>query len=140
MSQENVEIVREMVAAAQRGDWQAAIAPFHQAAELDVRRMPDGGTYHGADEVWSFFGRWFGHWDRLEITPRRIVDVDADRVLVVVELRGIGRSSGVEVAMTVADVYTLRQGKIVKDTGYPDYREALEALGLSEQDAREKSS
>src|SRR5689334_14212800 len=60
------------------------------------------------------------------------VEVDADRVLVLVELRGIGRSSGVEVAMTVADLHTLRQGRIVQVTGYPDHREALKAVDLPE--------
>ena len=140
MSQENVEIVREMVAAGRRGDWKAAIALFHPDVELDASQMPDGGTYQGVEALQSFYTRWLGHWDKLEITPRRIVEVDADRVLVLVELRGIGRSSGVEVAMTVADLHTLRQGRIVQVTGYPDHREALEAVGLSEQDAHADSS
>ena len=139
MSQENVEIVREMLAASQGGDWHAAIAAFHPNVELDVSRMPDGGVYQGADEVWSFYTRWFGSWNNLQIAPRRCIEVDADRVLTLTRLRGIGPNSGAQVTMTTADLFTLRDGKIVQATGYPDHREALEALGLSEQDAHADS-
>jgi hypothetical protein len=43
MSQENVEIVQALVAASQRGDWEAALDNYDPAVELDESRMLDGG-------------------------------------------------------------------------------------------------
>jgi ketosteroid isomerase-like protein len=132
MSQENVEVVRALVMAAQRADWSAAIAPFDPEIVLDQTRMPDGGIYRGAAEVWSFYRRWFGTWDNLEIAPQRFIDLDGDRVLVLLSIRGTGKGSGVDVNMATADLYELRQGRVVRHTGYPDQAEALEAVGLRE--------
>jgi ketosteroid isomerase-like protein len=132
MSQENVETIREMVAASQRGDWAAAIAPFDPDVELDQTRMPGGGIYHGVDGVWSFYRRWFGSWENIKVRPQRVLEVDADRVLSLLEVSGTGRESGAEVSMTTADLYTIREGRIVRAIGYPDQREAVEAAGLSE--------
>jgi ketosteroid isomerase-like protein len=132
MSQENVEVVQEMMDATQRGDRPVAIAAFHPEVELDQTRMPDGGVYHGADKVWSFYRRWFGSWEGVEIAPQRFIDVDDNRVLVLLEFRGTGRESGIEVSMATGDLYTLRDGRIVQATGYPDQRDALDAVGLRE--------
>ena len=51
MSQENVEVVQTLVAASQRGDWEAALDTYDPAVELDESRMPDGGVYHGVGEL-----------------------------------------------------------------------------------------
>jgi ketosteroid isomerase-like protein len=132
VSHENVEIVRRAVAAAQRGDWPAVMEAYDREVELDQSRVVDGGVFHGHDGVSSFFRRWFGTWDELEITAQSFIDVDDDRVLVLVELMGKGKRSGVEVSLSADDVQTLRHDKIVQMTGYTDRAEALKAVGLEE--------
>ena len=132
MSKENVEVVREMVTATAHGDWPAAISRFHPDVELDQTRMPGGGTYRGVDGVWSFYRDWFGSWQDIEITPQDVLDVDVERVLLLLTISGTGRESGVPVSMDTADLYTLRGRRIVHAIGYPDRREALKAAGLSE--------
>jgi ketosteroid isomerase-like protein len=131
MSQENVEVVQALVAASQRGDWDAALDHYDQAVELDQSRMLDGGVYYGRDGVRDFFTDWFGTWDRLVITPERFLDA-GERVVVVLQIAGVGKGSRVEVSIRVADVFTLRSGKVVRQAGYFDVSEALEAAGLSE--------
>jgi SnoaL-like domain len=81
--------------------------------------MPDGGVYHGADKVWSFYRRWFGSWEGIEIAPQRFIDVDEERVLVLLEFRGTGRESAIEVSMATGDLYTLRNGRIMQATATP---------------------
>ena len=109
MSQENVEVVKELVAASQ------------------LTRMPRGAVGVGRDAVWDFYRQWFETWDRLEITPERFIDA-GDRVIVVVRIAGIGKGSGIETSMRAADVMTLREG-------YPDASEALEVTGFSDEPA-----
>jgi ketosteroid isomerase-like protein len=63
---------------------------------------------------------------------REIAEVGDDGVLAVFVLRGRGRASGVDVEMTNAYLYRLREGKITRMDGYLSREEALEAAGLAE--------
>jgi ketosteroid isomerase-like protein len=53
-------------------------------------------------------------------------------VVAAVRLRGRGRGSGIEVDARFYEVYTLRQGKIVRMDQFTQRSEALEAVGLRE--------
>jgi ketosteroid isomerase-like protein len=131
MSEKNVEIVRRIIAAAQRGDWEAALSGYDEGVVLDQSRMPDGGVYHGHEGVREFYGRWFGAWTDFRLESERILD-SGDNVVDINESRGTGRSSGVAVKMRSANVWTIKRGKVVRQVGYPAASEALEAAGLSE--------
>jgi ketosteroid isomerase-like protein len=131
MSEENVEVVRRVVEAAERGDWDAALAHYDQAVVLDMSRMPDGGIYHGHEGVRDFYIGWLGTWDDFRVEPERLVDA-GDRIVDVNEVIAIGRGSGAPVRMRSGNVWTVENGKVVRHVGYPDASEALEAVGLSE--------
>ena len=130
MSQENVELVKAMFANVQSGDWPGALSCFDPDVDLDMSRMPDGGVYRGRDEVWSFYRRWLGTWEEFETHPSRFIEIDRERVLVLNRVSGRGKGSSVEVTMDSANLYTVRDGRIVVSIGYPDAREALDGLGL----------
>jgi ketosteroid isomerase-like protein len=51
-------------------------------------------------------------------------------VIARVELRGHGRTSGLELATRVFQVFTLRDGKIIRLEDFVDRAEALAAVGL----------
>jgi ketosteroid isomerase-like protein len=51
---------------------------------------------------------------------------------VTVRFHGRGRASGVEVETRFYEVYTLRDGKVLRIDEYEHRAEALEAAGLSE--------
>ena len=55
-----------------------------------------------------------------------------DRVFVTAHFRGRGKASGAEVEGCRFEVYTLRDGKVLRFDEYADRPEALEAAGLSE--------
>jgi ketosteroid isomerase-like protein len=139
MSQENVEIVRAMVAAAETGDWDTALEGFDPEVELDQRRMPDGGIYKTPGGVRKFYERWLGSWDQLRVESKGVIAAPDGRVISLLRISGRGRGSGIDVAMEAADVFTLRDGKVIRMVGFPDRAEALEAVGLSEQDAHSDS-
>ena len=132
MSQENFEIVRRMFDAFTGGDEAAALAAFDPEIEWDTTRlMPDGDVYHGHDGVAAFMRRWLGTWK--ESTQEQMELIDAGhQVVATIRASGRGKGSGVEVEAERFDVYTLRDGKIVRYRGYGDKAEALEAVGLKE--------
>ena len=129
MSQENVELVREIIAAVP--DWEAVSALLHPEARFDQTRIPDGGIYEGREACGRFFKRWFGTWDEIRMTPERFIE-DGDNVLALMKIEGRGKGSGVPVVIHSADLFTIRDGKIASLVGYPDRAEGLEAIGRRE--------
>jgi ketosteroid isomerase-like protein len=132
MSWENVEVVKALVRATQRGDWTAALEAYDPAVELDATRLPGGGIESGRDGVERFFRQWFGTWENLEVTPERFIDAGGHRVVVLLRIAGVGKGSGIETFMRTADVMTVRAGKVIRHVGYLDVSEALQAAGLQD--------
>jgi ketosteroid isomerase-like protein len=62
-----------------------------------------------------------------------------DRVLAIGTIRVRGKGSGVEVEQPMTLVVTYRDGKIARFEAFGDNQKALEAVGLSEQDAHADS-
>jgi ketosteroid isomerase-like protein len=124
MSQENVEIVRRFLSV----DVDEAL-PYADPGIVwnPAEELPSQG--HKA--VRASLAHWKAEWDDYQVMPEEFVDM-GDRVVVTVRLRGRGRGSGVEVDARFYDVYTLRDGKIVRMDQFTEHSEALEAVGRSE--------
>ena len=134
MSQENVEIVREVFEHLNRRDWAAVMAAYDEEVVLVVHEnaAPDAGIFCGREAVGRWFGEWFlafGKDYRFEIEEARSV---GDRVLTVARHHGHGRSSGAEVDWVNAHVFSVRAGKVVRLELFGAQVEALKAVGLPE--------
>ena len=133
MSQENVEIVRASYEAWNSGDTDALRELYHPDA---VMRMPEGwpepGPYFGRDAVMRQFGQMRETWDADAVEAISFIHA-GDRVLVRMVWRGVGH--GPEANMEMTAVFTVRKSKIRDLEFFWDHAEALEAVGLSEQDA-----
>ena len=70
---------------------------------------------------------------------QRIIDCGGDEVLVEATEVGRGAMSGAEVRSTEYELLTIRDGMIVRVREYYEKAAALEAVGLSEQDAHADS-
>jgi ketosteroid isomerase-like protein len=134
MSQENVEIVRTFFEVWNAGDMDA----FRELYDPDVivrtvKDWPEPGPHVGREAVMRFHEQLRDTWDANTLVP--IGDfIDAgDRVAVRYIWRGIGR--GPESNMELTLVLTVRNGRVVFQEFFWDHAEALETLGLSEQDA-----
>ena len=128
MSQENEEIVREAWDAYSRSDYDR-VAGFHDP-QIVVVTLEDG-TLHGNDDVLANYKRWNEAWERAETTLEEVIG-HGDRVFVTVRFHGRGRASGVEVETRFYEVYTLRDGKVLRIDEYERRAEARKAAGLSE--------
>ena len=124
MSQENVEIVRRFLAL----DVDEALTYAHPGI---VWNPIEESPTQGHDAVRASLARWKGEWDDYMLMPEEFVD-RGDHVVATVRLRGRGRGSGVDVDARFYDVYTLRDGKIVRMDQFSERSEALEAVARSE--------
>ena len=132
MSQENVEIVRRMNAAFNRGDLDEAFGFYDPAAVWHSRSdEPDTGDYHGLDAIRQMAAMWVAMFDQFQFDLEDYLDA-GDRVVTSGWLCGRGRESGAEVRERYAWVVRVRDTKLAEIWEYRDRAEALEAVGLSE--------
>jgi ketosteroid isomerase-like protein len=132
MSQENVEIVRRSFDAFLRGDFDGAMQAFHTDIAYDLTRLsPDGEVYEGHEGVRTGMRRWLGTWDDYAMEVVEYVDA-GDSVVIFFRESGRGKGSGVRIEQSVAGVWTLLDGEVVRVTPFLDRSEALEAVGLRE--------
>jgi ketosteroid isomerase-like protein len=141
MSQENVEVVRLAFEAWNRDDLAAALLLIDSNAEW---RGP-GDLFIGIESVFRGHAgvrKWWKAnkepWEYFKSHIERTLE-DGDKVVAVVRFEAVGRESGVKVELPLINVFELRDGLIVKFTAYRSLEEALEAVGLSEQDAHADS-
>jgi uncharacterized protein len=131
MPEGNVELVRTLLSAFDRADYEAALEALDREIEWQV---PSGvaigeQVYGGRDEVRRGFAEWLGAWDTYRFEPEEILD-HGDHVVVGGMQIGRGRGSGAEVRLPTLSVFTLRDGKVTRHRSYGDRTEALEAAGL----------
>jgi ketosteroid isomerase-like protein len=79
-----------------------------------------------------------GMWNLQQAEALDFIPVDEDRVIVQIQFVSVGRD-GVEIAAHVAFLMTVRGGKTSHIKAFQSKADALEAVGLSEQDARADS-
>ena len=128
MSEENIEVVREIWGAYSRGDFDQIRA--HSDPYVVMITMEEGPLY-GLEAVRRNHERWWEAWENPETTVEEVIGV-GDRVFVMARFRGRGRASGVEVEGHHFEVYTVRNRKVVHVEEFSSRGEALEAAGLSE--------
>jgi ketosteroid isomerase-like protein len=131
MSEENVEIVREMFDAWNRRDDAAAQEAFDPEVEVEVRVGID------ADGIWRGYEglrKMLRFWGAFATFRSDIVEVlvAGDEVFITAHHYGRGKASGVEVEMANWQVFTVRDGRIGRYRIYGTRDQALEAAGLSE--------
>jgi ketosteroid isomerase-like protein len=131
MSEENVEVVRRMYAAFQRGDAEASLAHFDPEVRVDMSRRGVGGVGRGRDDLSRIIGEWVASWDDWREEIEEIRDLGSQICVVAVQ-RGRGKGSGVEVENRYGVLYEFTGNKISRLTGYGSPQDALEAARLSD--------
>jgi ketosteroid isomerase-like protein len=145
MSQENVEIVRGVYDAVARRDAANVLALYDADVEVDGSRLPESamtGLPHllrGHEGLRKITREWNEAWEYAEDHCEELIDAGGEHVISVVTRRGRGLASGVEVETRRGGVWTIRDGKVVRTVWFPSVEEALEAVGLSQQDAHADS-
>ncbi|HEY7150923.1 MAG TPA: nuclear transport factor 2 family protein [Solirubrobacterales bacterium] len=136
MSEENVELVRKVIEAHERGDFEAVFAAYHPDIEWQLTRLPYAAdfepVYHGHEGVRTFWRTWFAAWETVSFEFEEFHDA-GDSVVAILSQRMRGRTSGLELEWnSYGQVWTIRDGKVRRVAFFMTRAEALEAAGLTE--------
>jgi ketosteroid isomerase-like protein len=132
MSRENVEVVRSLYAAWERGDFAAEMDSYDPAVELVIDYGPDRFTASGADEMRRVWREQLTLWESWSTGPIEQLIEHGDHVVVAHSLRARSKR-GISVDMQDAGAaFTFRDGRIVWVFATDQMRKALEAVGLRE--------
>jgi ketosteroid isomerase-like protein len=130
----NVELVRSIFAAWERGDYGAA-----EWADPQIEWVfPDGpspGTWTGLTGLAAGTREFLGAWEHLRAEVDEYRELDDERVLVFSRLSGRGKASQVELGdmqATMAFLIYVCDGKVTRMVRYFDRDRALADLGLEE--------
>jgi ketosteroid isomerase-like protein len=136
MSQENVELVRRGIQSVETF-W--TLLDEHVVWDLRAYPVLDlDGVYVGRDAVIKASRHYWGTWHEYRLDAEQFIDAGSSVVIAVRE-RGRGRGSGAPFDQRWAQVWTFSRGQIIRWELFPETAQALEAVGLSEQDAHANS-
>jgi ketosteroid isomerase-like protein len=132
MSEENVEIVRKAIEAANRRDLAMARGLWRSDAEVDWSRSqgPLKGIYRGREEIENFLNEFWSTFEKVELNPHGFTQAGSD--VVVPNTAHLQGREGIEVIARATLVYTVEGGQITRLRMFQERAEALEAAGLSE--------
>ena len=131
MSQENVELVKRMLALFHAGDGEGALACFSEDVVAETPARPDVTGGRGREALGKLIGGWVSAWEDWREEVEEVRDL-GDRVMVISTQRGRGKDTGIEVSLQYAALYTVRDGEISGMSLYNGPDDALKAARLSE--------
>ena len=133
MSQENVEVVKAAYRAINSGDDQRLLGLAASDIEIEASGlMLDQGTYRGLEGALEYAASLRQVWgNSLRVHVDGFIE-QRDHVVVTARTSARGKSSGAEVDIRVAHVWTIHDGKIVRFQTFANRDEALDTLGMSE--------
>ena len=124
----NVELVREIIHALNRGDVEAMLARMDPDFEWrPLEDSPIAGNYRGHEDVRRYVEDWLSTFDDLRVELEEPSAV-GDHVVVVVRGHGRGRASGIGLYNRFCQVWTLRRGRAVRMEEYATRDQGLAAL------------
>ena len=134
MSEENVEVVREVYARI-NADPQEPASPefFHLDYEFDARDVaPDMGILRGLEVADEALRDYWAMFEGFHIELIEVLHSDEELVVTAIQDGGRMKGSDAEVWNRFFHVFTLRGGKVALISAHTDKDRALEAAGLSE--------
>jgi ketosteroid isomerase-like protein len=133
MSKENVEVVRSIYAAWERGDW-SPVEWADPEIEWVSADGPTPGTWTGLAGMAEGWRDWLTAWGDFRVRWTSYRDLDEERVLALVEASGRGKASGLELGQMRtkgAALFHVREGKVTRFVFWWDRERALADLGLA---------
>ena len=137
MSQENVEITRRAYTRWQDGGGTLDAIPMETYAEniewdlsaYPLVDLPSRGS--GRDNLFRAFAAYFAGWRNYQGEVTEFIDAE-ENVIAVLHEKATIADSDVTLERDVFQVWTLRDGLVVKWRVFETREEALKAVGLSE--------
>jgi ketosteroid isomerase-like protein len=123
--------VRGFAEAITRGDVDAALEVCHPEVEFLSVLAVDGKAYLGHAGIREYFEDVTSAWDEWTVEVHRTAVVPDGRIVIEMTMHARGRESGAPIAVFAAHVWTLRDGKLLRNQPFREPEHALRATGLS---------
>jgi ketosteroid isomerase-like protein len=136
MEARNVDLVRSLYAAWERGDYQGMAEVAHPEIEFVLADGPEPGSVTGWTQMEAWLRRYRSTWEDYRTVLHELRELDDERVLVLFHRSGRGRMSGLELGQFEeqgANLLHLRDGKVTRGVIYFDRDRALADLGLAQE-------
>jgi ketosteroid isomerase-like protein len=133
MASANLDLVRSIFAAWERGDYSTA-EWAHPEIEYVIAGGPSPGSWTGLAGMAEGFREWLSAWEDFRGEAEEYRELDGERVLVLLRFSGRGKTSGLELGQMRAkgaNVIHVRDGKVTRIVAYWDRERALADLGLA---------
>jgi ketosteroid isomerase-like protein len=127
VSQENVELIKAGFAAHNRGDLDALIEVYDPDVVFETLLL---GTRRGNEAIRQIYEENQKTLSGYSIEPVEVID-SGDQVVAVAQVTGVGPAS--QIAMdgdAFAFLFTIKNGRIVREQAFRNREEALDAAGL----------
>ena len=131
---ENLDLVRSIHADWKRGDFSKA-EWAHPEIDFVFADGPSPGTWTGLTAMRATMREYLSTWQNARLEAEEYRELDDDRVLVLNRPYGRGKTSGLDtsdVGATGAQVFYVRDGRVVRLVVYFDRDRALTDLRLEE--------
>jgi ketosteroid isomerase-like protein len=132
VSSANLDLVRSICAAWERGDFSSA-EWAHPEIEFVLTGGPVEGSWTGLAGMAEGFRHFVDAWNELRLEVDEQCEVDDERVLVTIRMHGRGKASGLElgqIGSSGAGLFHVRGGKVTRYVIYWDRERALADVGL----------
>jgi ketosteroid isomerase-like protein len=140
MSQQDVEVVRRWIELFNRRDTTGLIRLTEPDFEMKSLLLAIESDFRGdADFPHAYFEALDDAYDHFQSVPEDFIDAGA-AVLVVTHLHWRGKGSGAHGQTPIVAAFWLRAGKVFREETFTDRADALEAVGLSEQEPQPSTS
>lgn len=124
-----ITALRGAYAAFNRGDIDAAVAPFEESIEWsEPTEFPGGGTYHGREGARRYLSQSRASLAEGTSEPVKFISA-GNRIVVFVHAHVRPQGSREWHDVDLADVYTLRDGRIVQMRAFANRQDALRWVG-----------
>jgi ketosteroid isomerase-like protein len=128
---DNVELVRQLIAALNEGDVERYLSFCSEDVELVSPVAGLEGSNVGADGVRRFFEQLKEVAQTFRLTIESYREVSTGRVLAEGELAFVS-ARGIPVTQAIYNVYDLGDGKLIRVRAFLDREAALAAAGVTE--------
>jgi len=132
VSERNLEIVRRAWDAWADKDMDRLIEDWDPEIEWDLSHFaeaPPDARYRGVAQVMTLIANWMAAWETYEATVEEAAAA-GDKVLLIVRRRARLRETGEQSDTVAAQVWTLRDERIVSITSYSDLEAGRRAAGV----------
>jgi uncharacterized protein len=131
-SEENVALLRRFYESFNQGDLDSVLELCTQDVEIykdpEVVEMVAAFTPRGQERVAQYLRGWLESWSEYHARPQEFLQ-SGDEVAALTQLRARGKNSQFEIEGDMADVFTVRAGRIARFRLYIQRSDALGSLG-----------